>query len=343
MHVWCVRDYASMVQCHKFPSENDNRTSCCVVPYKSSGRMVQNISSSDEFDKLLESPDVIILVDYFTTWCGPCKKISPFITELAKKYPTVAFCKVDADQHEDLCTEWKVECFPTFHFFFNGVKLEEVKSADPEAVEKKLKKLLVFVETASSSSESKPKKRKADAATATATTTSTSSSSSTTAAPPTKKAKKTSATAGGPTSAESTSETAVQTTSSTTKTTATTAAADDQLTAVPTPTKRKSWKVKPQNNEGVLVPCPKMQKKSSGITVTDYILGNGQEPKLGSKVHITYEGSYPDGTVFDARLKQKQPFMFRKGTAQVIRGLDLGIEGMRIGGSREILIPPSLG
>lgn len=106
---------------------------------------------------------------------------------------------------------------------------------------------------------------------------------------------------------------------------------------------RKKWKIKPQNDEGILVLEPKSLKKASGISMTDYIIGKGAEPKLGAKVKITYEGSYPDGTIFDQCNKRSKPFSFRKGTAQVIRGLDLGLEGMRIGGSREIVIPSELG
>ena len=106
---------------------------------------------------------------------------------------------------------------------------------------------------------------------------------------------------------------------------------------------RKKWKVKPQNDEGVLVPEPRAQKKTSGVSITDFIIGKGAQPKLGAKVNITYEGSFPDGNVFDQCITRAKPFSFRMGTAQVIRGLDLGLEGMRIGGSREILIPPALG
>ena len=106
---------------------------------------------------------------------------------------------------------------------------------------------------------------------------------------------------------------------------------------------RKRWNVKPVDDEGVLVPTPKQLRKTSGILLTDYIVGKGIEPKLGSKIKVTYEGCFPDGTVFDANLKRKKPFVFRKGTAQVIPGLDMGLEGMRVGGSREIVIPPELG
>eukprot|EP01038_Epipyxis_sp_PR26KG_P007547 gene7547-10284_t len=107
--------------------------------------------------------------------------------------------------------------------------------------------------------------------------------------------------------------------------------------------KLKKWKVKPQNNEGILVIEPKKIKKLSGITITDYVIGNGAEPKLGSKVSIIYEGLFPNGVMFDSNLKRKKPFQFRKGLNQVVKGLDLGIEGMCVGGSREILIPSELG
>jgi len=107
--------------------------------------------------------------------------------------------------------------------------------------------------------------------------------------------------------------------------------------------KRKKWKVKPEDDEGVVVPEPKQRTHNSGVLFTDYIVGKGIEPKLGSKIKILYEGSFPDGTVFDSRLKRSKPFVFRKGATEVIRGLDLGIEGMRIGGAREIIVPSALG
>ena len=52
---------------------------------------------------------------------------------------------------------------------------------------------------------------------------------------------------------------------------------------------------------------------------------------------------FPDGQIFDQHLKTLRPFVFRKGICQVIRGMDLGLQGMRVGGSREIVIPPKLG
>jgi len=106
---------------------------------------------------------------------------------------------------------------------------------------------------------------------------------------------------------------------------------------------RKFWKVKPQNDEGVLVSKVKPVFRLKGLKCTDYVIGNGEIPGPGSAVKITYTGLLPDGTVFDSRLKRLAPFVFRKGVNQVVKGLDLGIEGMKVGGSREISVPPELG
>jgi FK506-binding nuclear protein len=105
----------------------------------------------------------------------------------------------------------------------------------------------------------------------------------------------------------------------------------------------KPWKVYPDSDEGVPVPTPKTIKKGGGFEITDYIIGNGSAPRGGAVVKILYEGLFPNGKVFDQKLKRKSPFSFRKGTGQVIPGMDKGIEGMKIGGAREIVIPPQLG
>eukprot|EP01039_Chlorochromonas_danica_P011197 gene11197-12485_t len=105
----------------------------------------------------------------------------------------------------------------------------------------------------------------------------------------------------------------------------------------------KPWKPTVEGDEGVVVPEPKVVERTKGLKVTDYIVGKGAEPRPGATVKILYEGMFSDGTVFDAKLKRKQPFVFRKGTGMVIKGMDAGLEGMRVGGARELFIPSSLG
>lgn len=105
----------------------------------------------------------------------------------------------------------------------------------------------------------------------------------------------------------------------------------------------KAWNAKPQNDEGVAVTKPKPVYKEKDLKCIDYVIGNGPYPNPGAPVKINYAGLLLDGTVFDSRLKRKEPLVFRKGVHQVVRGLDLGMEGMKIGGSREITVPPELG
>lgn len=108
--------------------------------------------------------------------------------------------------------------------------------------------------------------------------------------------------------------------------------------------KRKRWKVVLEDDQtGLLVPTPKQVTKATGVLITDYIVGKGAIPKLGARLRVIYEAMFPSGHIFDRHLTRKKPFIFRLGTNQVIRGLDHGLEGMRIGGAREIVIPPALG
>ena len=77
---------------------------------------------------------------------------------------------------------------------------------------------------------------------------------------------------------------------------------------------------------------------------TDVVVGTGTEAQNGDTVSVLYTGSLDDGTVFDASsLHGNQPFSFTLGAGQVIKGWDLGVVGMRVGGKRELVIPPELG
>ena len=110
-------------------------------------------------------------------------------------------------------------------------------------------------------------------------------------------------------------------------------------------TKLKPWKIRPSNDEGIEVPKSKQFYKDmgNGVKALDVIIGKGIEPKPGSEIRLAYIALFPDGSIFDERTAVKKPFIFRKGIGQVIKGLDVGVKGLRIGGSREIIIPPEYG
>jgi len=71
--------------------------------------------------------------------------------------------------------------------------------------------------------------------------------------------------------------------------------------------------------------------------------GKGEVAKKGSYVIVHYTGAFTDGTKFDSSLDRGQPFNFTLGGGQVIAGWDQGVEGMKVGEIRRLIIPPRLG
>jgi FKBP-type peptidyl-prolyl cis-trans isomerase FkpA len=85
----------------------------------------------------------------------------------------------------------------------------------------------------------------------------------------------------------------------------------------------------------------------SGLQYVDLTVGNGDVAKAGNQVSVHYTGwlQNPDGSKgrkFDSS-KDRQPFQFALGQGQVIKGWDEGVQGMKVGGVRELIIPPALG
>jgi len=82
---------------------------------------------------------------------------------------------------------------------------------------------------------------------------------------------------------------------------------------------------------------------SSGLRYEDIVAGTGASPQPGQEVTVHYTGTLEDGTKFDSSLDSGQPFKFKIGVGQVIRGWDEGVMTMKVGGKRKLVIPPLLG
>lgn len=82
---------------------------------------------------------------------------------------------------------------------------------------------------------------------------------------------------------------------------------------------------------------------ASGLQIEDVTEGTGPEAKAGDQVKVHYTGWLTNGTKFDSSKDRGQPFGFRLGGSQVIRGWDEGVAGMKVGGMRKLTIPPDLG
>jgi len=81
----------------------------------------------------------------------------------------------------------------------------------------------------------------------------------------------------------------------------------------------------------------------SGLTYLDMTVGTGRLAELGDTASVHYTGWLADGKKFDSSVDRKEPFSFRLGAGQVIKGWDEGVTGMKIGGKRKLTIPPQLG
>jgi len=82
---------------------------------------------------------------------------------------------------------------------------------------------------------------------------------------------------------------------------------------------------------------------SSGLQYLDFVKGSGREAHVGETASVHYTGWLKDGTKFDSSVDRGQPFSFRLGAGQVIKGWDEGVVGMNIGSKRKLIIPPDLG
>ncbi len=79
------------------------------------------------------------------------------------------------------------------------------------------------------------------------------------------------------------------------------------------------------------------------VTTEDSLIGGGEAAQTGDRVTVHYTGKFLDGKVFDSSLTRGEPYQFVLGAGQVISGWDIGIVGMRVGGKRILIIPPSFG
>lgn len=74
----------------------------------------------------------------------------------------------------------------------------------------------------------------------------------------------------------------------------------------------------------------------------DLVVGAGAEVKAGDAVTVNYIGTFTDGKKFDSSYDRKTPFSFTIGKHKVIRGWEVGLLGMKVGGKRELTVPPEL-
>lgn len=130
--------FGALISADAFTSTADLSTrqiSCPTTPLMA----VIDINEEGSFDNTIKNAgSSLVVVDYSTTWCGPCKVIAPKFEDFSEKYADAVFLKVIGDASPEASKLMKregVRSVPSFHYFKDGEKVDVVNGANAEAIE----------------------------------------------------------------------------------------------------------------------------------------------------------------------------------------------------------------
>ena len=88
--------------------------------------------NKDNFHNEVINSDKPVLLDFFASWCGPCRMVSPILDEIAEEREDIKVCKVDIDQQPELASRFRVMSVPTLMVMKNGQIMEQSIGAKPK-------------------------------------------------------------------------------------------------------------------------------------------------------------------------------------------------------------------
>ena len=93
-----------------------------------------------DFEAQVEKTDGLTIVDFWATWCGPCRMIAPILDQISTEYNTVKIAKLDVDANIRTATRFNVRSIPTLLFFKGGKVVDQIVGAVPKTqIETKVK------------------------------------------------------------------------------------------------------------------------------------------------------------------------------------------------------------
>lgn len=99
--------------------------------------MVKEINSKKEFDEAITLKGLVV-VDFFATWCGPCKMIAPMLDKFAAEYDSVSFIKVDVEKVAEAAQQYSITSMPTILFFKDGKEIHKIIGVNPSGLKQAL-------------------------------------------------------------------------------------------------------------------------------------------------------------------------------------------------------------
>ncbi len=88
--------------------------------------------TKDNFQAEVLSSDKPVIVDFWASWCGPCKMLSPVVDQIAQENDNIKVCKVNVDDEQDIAVEYKVMSIPTLVVFKDGAEVNRSVGVKPK-------------------------------------------------------------------------------------------------------------------------------------------------------------------------------------------------------------------
>jgi len=89
--------------------------------------------TKENFQAEVLSSDKPVLLDFFATWCGPCRMVGPILDEIASQREDIKVCKINVDEEADLASQYRIMSIPTLMVVKNGEVVNKSMGAMPKA------------------------------------------------------------------------------------------------------------------------------------------------------------------------------------------------------------------